>query len=109
MGIQALPIGMVMALLPAWSAQARPPDGEYWGGHMFGGFWRGGWFGTLTMLFWIVIAIAAVVLVVRWLADTGSDRPAVSEKTPLEILNERLARGEIDKAEYEETKRLLSD
>jgi putative membrane protein len=54
-----------------------------------------------------------VVLLVRWLG--GSEHPLfrptgqTSRSAALDILKERLARGEIDVAEYEERKRALSD
>lgn len=72
-------------------------------GHMM---WGGGsgLFGALMMLvFWSAI-IVGVVLGVRWLMerDRRSRRPDA-----LEILRERLARGEIDPEEYEARRKVL--
>jgi putative membrane protein len=68
-------------------------------------------FGSLMMfLFWGGI-ILLVVLAVRWFGS-GSSRGAAPPGTRnkgLEILQERFARGEIDKDEFEERKRLLVD
>jgi putative membrane protein len=66
-----------------------------------------GWFGGIFMiLFWVVV-IAGIILAIRYLT-TGKVGP--SERTasdPLEILQERYARGEIDTEEFEERKRAL--
>jgi putative membrane protein len=64
-------------------------------------------FGSVMMvLFWGGL-ILVIVLAVRWLgAGPGK---AASRKTSLEVLEERFARGEIDKEDFEERKRLLSD
>lgn len=77
------------------------------------GNWHHGWgwghmiFGSLMMiLFWGGI-ILAVVFVIRSIKGGGRDSQP-TEKSPLDILNERFARGEIDKEEFEEKKRLLS-
>ena len=65
----------------------------------------GGWagwgmgFGWIFMiLFWGLI-ILGIVALVKWLS-TGSGSPG-SSKRPLEILQERYARGEISRDEYE--------
>lgn len=78
-------------------------DGSGWGwGHMiFGGF--------MMIAFWGAI-ILLIVLLVRWLSSGHAHgAPLPGHKTPLQILQERFAKGEIDKEEYEERKRLLSD
>lgn len=74
--------------------------------------WDGGWmlpFGPLMMIAFVAAVVAVIVLLVRWFADR---RPAARTSTgnnALDILKERFARGEIDKEEYEERKRILRD
>lgn len=67
-----------------------------------------GWIGLgmiHIVLFWILI-ILGIVALVRWLSGSPSDsRPR--EKTPLDILKERYARGEIEREEFEQKKRDL--
>ena len=72
-------------------------------GAMGGEGW--GWgMGSLSMLlFWGVI-IVAVVLVAKWFANSNAPPRSGS---PLEVLKERYARGEIDKKEFEQKKRDL--
>lgn len=79
------------------------------------GYWHDGWdwgwehmlFGSVMMvLFWGGL-ILVIVLAVRWFGGGSSkSRPG---KTSLEIFEERSARGEIDKEDFEERKCLLSD
>jgi len=61
-----------------------------WGGAM-------GW-GALWMVLWWVLPIIGVVALVTWMSRANDRR---SEKTALDILKERYARGEIDQAEFE--------
>lgn len=63
---------------------------------MFGGFWM--------ILFWIAI-IAITVWIVKLISDRsegGGGRRSADRS--LDILNERYARGEIDKEEYDRRK-----
>jgi putative membrane protein len=53
-----------------------------------------------------------VVLVIRWLGGSGqfpAGPGGPSARTPLDILKERLAKGEIDVAEFEERRRALGE
>jgi putative membrane protein len=93
-------------------AMAQPGEG-YWGPHMMWGGWFHMFFGFLMMLLFLGILVGLIVLVVRWLGTsehspfrTGARQ---GERTALDILKERLARGEIDVAEYEERRRALGD
>jgi putative membrane protein len=91
---------------------AQPGEG-YWGPHMMLGGWFHMFFGFLMMLLFLGILVGLIVLVVRWLG-TSEHSPfragaRQGERTALDILKERLARGEIDVAEYEERRRALGD
>lgn len=63
------------------------------------------------MIIWLVIIIFVAAAVFRWLqGGTVGQFPLLgTRKRALEILEERFAKGEIDKNEFEEKKRLLSD
>jgi len=71
---------------------------------MFNGMgngWGMGFGGPFMILFWILI-IAGVVVLVKWLIDQSSTSKGPGDKSPLEILRERYARGEINREEYEQ-------
>jgi putative membrane protein len=105
-----------LALSTAAWAQA-PSDAEQyaWGPHMMG--WGGGWyamiFGPLFMILFLAVLVALVVLLVRWLGGpwqgTMPPHQFPPARTPLDILKERFARGEIDKAEFEDRRRVLGE
>ncbi len=70
-------------------------------------------FGPVFMILVLAVVIAVTVLLVRWLGGPWhSVQPPchmVPVRTPLDILKERYARGEIDKEEFEERRRILGD
>ena len=72
--------------------------------------WDGGWMflGPVMMIAFIAIIVVVVVLVVRGFGSHRS-RPTTSDSSALDILKERFARGEIDKTEYEEQRRILRE
>lgn len=72
------------------------------------GGWGWGWIGlgiVHMVLFWGLI-ILGIVALVKLVSDSGRSARS-DEKTALEILKERYARGEIDRDEYLEKKRHL--
>ncbi|HKK27791.1 MAG TPA: SHOCT domain-containing protein [Gemmatimonadota bacterium] len=95
--------------MPMVLAAAQAYDGRRFG-HMMGG-WGWGW-GILGMLLWLALIVLVVVLVWRLLrrggGEDGGARPARGGETPLDILERRYARGEIDREEFQRMKRDLS-
>jgi putative membrane protein len=57
------------------------------------------WFGPLWMLVWLAVIVAVIVALVRWLAPIESGTHN-SPRSARDILDERYARGEIDRDEY---------
>ena len=78
---------------------------------------RGDWgwgsviFGPLMMVLFMGAIIVVAVLLFRRVegGSTGAAAPPSVGNTALDILKGRFARGEIDKEEFEERKRVLSD
>jgi putative membrane protein len=63
-----------------------------------------GMLGALPMLLWWVFAIFAAVAIVKWVSGNRFGTQRSEEDRALEILRERLARGEIGKKEFDERK-----
>jgi putative membrane protein len=103
----------LLLLVTALSVQTQSATAQ---ADNWGGGWHDGWgwghmlFGSFMMLlFWGGLVIL-LVLAVRWIgagSPRGSDE-RVPESRALGLLEERFARGEIEKEEFEERKRLLS-
>lgn len=69
--------------------------------------WGGGWWIVMVLgmiLFWGLV-VAGIVWIVR---EVGGHRHGGSAKTPMEVLDERLARGDVSVEEYEERRAALS-
>ena len=71
---------------------------------MMNGFGGAMGFGGIGMLIFWALVIGGVVVVARWLSVKSSADNVASERqrSPLDILRERYARGEIDKDEFEQ-------
>jgi putative membrane protein len=66
-----------------------------------------GWGTGLSMIFWWFFVIIGIILCVRLITGGHRKHWHMGEKTPLDILKERYAKGEIDKKEFEEKKKDL--
>ena len=105
---------LLAALLLSSSALAQPAE-RYWGPGMM---WDGGgmlhmFFGFLMMILFLAILAGLVVLVVRWLGTSEHSpfrhAPGAGHRSALDILKERLAKGEIDVAEFEQRRKALGE
>lgn len=82
--------------------------GPEWG--MMGGWGGASWIGPFNMIIWLVILaliIAGVVWLMRSNTRTGRFLPTDRRSSGLDILEERYARGEIDRDEYVQKKKDL--
>lgn len=109
--VAAAAVGLVLAPAWSWAQGPKTTDNYVCGEHMmhWGGGWYGMVFGPLFMLLALGVLIAVAVLVVRSLGGPWAGAEQQPALTPLDVLKERYARGEIDKDEFEERRRVLGD
>lgn len=83
------------------------PDGP-WHWHMMHDWWgpSGMWFGPIWMILWLAVLVAIIVVLVRWF--DGGNGPGRPMRTARDMLDERYARGEIDREEYLKRKQDIS-
>ncbi len=99
----------LLLLMLSLSMQVQPATAQ---SDMWGGGWGWGhmFFGSFMMLlFWVGLVILIIFAVRRMGTGSprGGDGPALGTRA-LGILEVRHARGEIEQAEYEDRRRLLS-
>lgn len=98
----------------SWAQAPGAPNGYGYGPNMmWGGAWYAMFLGPLFIVLLLVAVFAAVALLSRWFGapwhgQASPHHPPLG-RSPLDILKERYARGEIDKEEYEERRRVLGE
>lgn len=65
-------------------------------------------FGSVSLILVLAAIVVVALLVVRVLTN-ASKGPMPHDRAALDILRERFARGEIDKDEFEERRRVLNE
>lgn len=77
--------------------------------HYFGG--DGFFLGPIMMILVLAVIVGIVLLIIRSFSGSGRTFPSHSaqQKTPFNILQERFARGEIDKDEFEDRRKILGE
>lgn len=110
----APPLAVALSAGTAWG-QAQPDADRYGYGPVMMG-WGGGYgmfFGPLFMILILAVVVAAVIIVLQgrggpWLRGSATHN-VLPGQTPMDILKERFAKGEIDKAEFEERRQVLGE
>ena len=107
--IHQLTAGFLCLLSASTCVSAAQHGGDYYGPHMM--MWDGMFMAPIMMIAFLAVAVVVVVLIVRWLGGGphGATLRPPAERDPLDILKERFARGEIEKEEFEERRRLLRE
>jgi len=92
--------------------------GGTWSKWPFGPGFTGGWLVAISKFAFIGLVLALILFLLRWLfgpggkmrspeLDENSDRQGIEIESALEILQKRLARGEISEQEFQDKKRLI--
>lgn len=97
----ALTVAFLTFAMPVSAQQGGPWRMHDWMG------WGGMFLGPLFMIVWLGILVAVIVLVTRWLGG-GTFGTIHPPRTPRDVLDERYARGEIDREEYQRRRDDLS-
>lgn len=66
-----------------------------------------GWAWLVLWLVFLVVLVVGVVYLIRALGDRGGSGSGGSTSSALQILEERFARGEIERDEFEERRKIL--
>ena len=97
---------MMWGGMPAGQAEWSSPFGSNSTNNMMNFGYGFGFFGWVFMILWWVLIIAGIVALIKWLTSQSRGSRGAG-KSPLDILKKRYAKGEINKKEFEEKKKVL--
>lgn len=93
--LAVLPVALIS--LPVWANGSDGNGGHFRGhGHMWDWGGHGMFLGPLFMLLFIAAVVVVIVLIVRWFGGRSGGGTGAART----ILDERYARGEIDREDY---------
>jgi putative membrane protein len=97
---------LIFGLIAAFPVDSWAQQGRYNDWHPGYGMMHGWGFGGIGMIVWILL-IVGVFILIKWIVQTVTGGNAKSKQTPyaMDILKQRYAKGEIDKARFESMKK----
>lgn len=99
-GVSAVLIAVGIWFLYDWNTKIWPENGRWFMGHHT---IMGGGMGIAMILFWIILIFVFMLLISGVINGSLGTKPKEDDMpNALEIIKARYARGEIDKAEYED-------
>ena len=116
---------VALSAIPVWAQQNSAPDGNAGQFRDYDHMWHHGWgwhpgmfLAPFVLLLALIGTVALITWLVRWVGDGryhhvlhGRPHDEIGwharGRAAIDILEERFARGEIDKAEFEEKRKIL--
>ena len=95
------------AMQLVFPALALAHDGRW--AEMMGGRYGMAWPMMIFMLLFWGVVLAGIIVLIRWIFFKGGHGVTLITETALDILKKRYAKGEIDKEEFAEKKRVLEE
>lgn len=98
--MRSIATGISLGIAAGTSPAVAQQDFGPWRMHDWGFGWGGMWLGPIVMLAVLALLAAGIVSLVRWMAGNRGSADPSSSRSAREILDERYARGDIDRDEY---------
>ena len=108
--LPAVSAGWLLATTAAMAQEGGLEARYYDHAHMWGNWgWGGMILGPIMGIVYVGLIVAVIVLVARWLGGGQGIAFSSHSRTAVQIFEERFAKGEIDRDEFEGRRRILSE